>query len=323
MTLRARWRAFWWSRLPASPRWQLAQRNIYILPTRAGLAFAATLLLLLLASINFQLSLGYALCFLLAGSALAAIPLTHANLRGLQMHLRPPLPCFAGDDMPLELVLHNPGRLRHGLGLSWQSENPADPPWPGPTWTDVAAQQQQVLHLSLPTQRRGALSLPILTVETRFPFGLFRAWSHWRPAEVAWVYPRPEQPAPELPAASGDAAPRTPAVHRSGRDEWTGVRPWQRGDGLRQVVWKKVAQHGELVSKTWAAPASGPLALAWRQTAGLRDPEQRLSRLCAWVLAAERQGVAHSLRLPGLNLPAGLGQAHRRQLLQALAEWDG
>jgi hypothetical protein len=51
--------------------------------------FALTLLLMLLASINYQLNLGYALTFLLAGSGLVSMHLTHGTLRGLTLHLRP------------------------------------------------------------------------------------------------------------------------------------------------------------------------------------------------------------------------------------------
>jgi len=39
------------------------------------------------------------------------------------------------------------------------------------------------------------------------------------------------------------------------------------------------------------------------------------------VLAAERQGLPHGLRLPGRELAPGQGDAHRRQLLDALALW--
>ena len=58
------------ARLPLSDTLLLTQRNVYILPTGAGWMLALTLLVLLLASINFQLNLGYLLTFLLAGSAL-------------------------------------------------------------------------------------------------------------------------------------------------------------------------------------------------------------------------------------------------------------
>jgi hypothetical protein len=60
----------------------LTQRNVYILPTGAGWMLALTLLVLLVASINFQLNLGYLLTFLLAGSAVAGMHICHATLRG-------------------------------------------------------------------------------------------------------------------------------------------------------------------------------------------------------------------------------------------------
>jgi hypothetical protein len=45
----------------------------------------------------------------------------------------------------------------------------------------------------------------------------------------------------------------------------------------------------------------------------------RLSRLTAWVLAAERETRAFSLRLPGTELAHGQGAGHRRAALTALA----
>ena len=51
--------------------------------------FALTLVVLLLASINYQLNLGYVLTFLLAGSGVVSMHVTHGTLRGLTLHLRP------------------------------------------------------------------------------------------------------------------------------------------------------------------------------------------------------------------------------------------
>ena len=67
-SLRQALRAWWQARLPRTDTLVLTQRNIYILPTHAGFMFAVTLVVMLLASINYQLNLGYVLTFLLAGS---------------------------------------------------------------------------------------------------------------------------------------------------------------------------------------------------------------------------------------------------------------
>ena len=88
--------SWWHARLPRSDTLLLTQRNVYILPSRPGLMFMLTLLVLLLASINYQLNLGYLLTFLLAGAGVVGMYLTHSNLRGLTLKLKAPQPVFAG-----------------------------------------------------------------------------------------------------------------------------------------------------------------------------------------------------------------------------------
>ncbi len=313
-----RLRRWWLARLPRTDSSTLGQRNIYILPTRAGLTFAVTLVVMLVASINYQLSLGYALTFLLAGAALASMHATHANLRGLTLHLRPPAPAHAGDAVAIDVVVANPGRDRHALALRFddRAEHGA-----ADAWCDAPAGADAGARLTFAPPHRGRHALPALVVETVFPFGLFRAWSVWRPASTVLVWPRPEHPAPPLPApppAASDTVER-PALHGAG-SELDGVRPWRRGDTMRQVAWKKVAKGGELVSRqTTAGAAQRALRFSWTDTPG-RDVEHRLARLAAWVLAADHAGVAWALSLPPRELPPSVGAAQRRAALDLLAE---
>jgi uncharacterized protein (DUF58 family) len=284
------------------------------------------MLLLLLASINYQLNLGFALTFLLAGSAVASMHMTHASLRGLQLHLKPPAPVFAGERCQIDLVIDNPNAVRHGLGFAFDAldgDSGASPfasadgsPW---TFAEVPAQTQSVLALGFQAPVRGVHALPLLRVESRFPFGLFRAWTLWRPAGSLSIYPRVEVPAPELPPAlpvAGMARQRSVA---SG-GEFDGLRAYRRGDTPRQIAWKKVARGGELVSREGRESIQRELWLDWADTR-LAAPEARLSRLTAWVIAAEAAGHAYGLRLPGSRLPLSQGATHRTVLLQALAAW--
>lgn len=318
MALRRRLRQWWLARVPARHTWKLTQRNIYILPTRAGFIFALTLVLMLLASINYQLNLGYALSFLLAGAGLVSMHLTHGTLRGLTLHLRPAPAVFAGDAALLEIVFTNRGGVRHGVGLHFEDRGAHGPSF---VWIDVPAQGQASAHVSIVPPRRGLHPVPLLVVETLFPFGLFRAWTLWRPAATVLAWPRPESPAPALPptGAQGDE-PAAPTRPGSSGAEFDGVRAWRRGDGLRQVLWKKVARSGELVSRDSAGQAARELTLDWNATRG-DDAEQRIARLAAWVLEADRQGHAFALSLPGRELHSGRGEAQRRAALQALALW--
>ena len=313
---RARFRQWWQARLPLTDTWVLGQRNIYILPTRAGLTFGATLVVMLLAAINYQLNLGYALTFLLAGAALVSMHQAHGNLRGLTLHLRPLASGFAGQATQMEVVLTSPSRERHGLGLRFEDRSRFGN---ASTWCDVPAGGQGSVQLSFEPPTRGWHPAPALVLETLFPFGLFRAWTVWRPAARALAWPQPEQPTPALPHSAsrpGDEQTR----HRVAGSEWDGVRPWRRGDTMRQVVWKKVARSGELVSRETSGTGSRALWLDWAE-AGTIDTELRLSRLTAWVLQADAEGLDCGLRLPGRELAPQHGEAHRRQALDLLGAW--
>ena len=188
------------------------------------------------------------------------------------------------------------------------------------TWIDVPAQGQASAQVSFVPVARGLHGLPALSIETRFPLGLFRAWSVWRPAATVLVYPAPEQPAPPLPAGQPTGGQELPARQGSS-GEFDGLRGWRRGDSLRQVVWKKVARTGELVSRDSASTAAQSLVLDLAQ-AGVPDAESRLKRLAAWVLSAERLGLNYALHLPGVDLPSAGGEAQRRSALEALALWQ-
>ncbi len=316
LDVRGRWRAWWQSRMEPRESQVLTQRNIYIVPTRAGLAFCATLLLLLVVSINYQLSLGFALTFLLAGSAAASMHMTHGSLRGLTLHLKPLVPAFAEDAAALEVVVTNPGRSRHGIGFGLDlGVRPI-----ALAYTEIVGQGQSIVHLSWLAPGRGLHALPLMRAESRYPFGLFRAWTIWRPAGQQWVYPRPESPTPPWPTTSAAHGADKASPRVGAGSEFEGVRPYRRGDTLRQVIWKKAARTGELVSRETAGTVQRELWLQWSQ-AQLGDPEARLSRLAAWVVAADVAGHSYGLSLPGTELPPALGAAQRAAALQALARW--
>lgn len=313
--IRKRIRRWFENRLPRSDSWTLTQRNLYILPTKAGWGFCATLLVMLLAAINYQLNLGYALTFLLGGAALVSMHQTHGNLRRLQLRVKPPAAVFAGEPATLEVVLDNPAGERHGIGLGLY-ERRRD----GLAFCDVPAQGSTTMRLRFTPERRGLHALPTLLVETQFPLGLFRAWTVWRPAAEALVYPKPETPAQPLPPGQSTQGQDLPARQGNGSD-FDGVRAYRRGDTLRQVAWKKAARTGELVSRDTSTSIAQNLVLDYTTT-GVADAEQRLSRLAAWVLAAERAGQGFGLRLPGQELPSAGGEQQRRLALEALARWQ-
>jgi uncharacterized protein (DUF58 family) len=154
-------------------------------------------------------------------------------------------------------------------------------------------------------------------LETRFPLGLFRAWSYVEPEVRCLVYPRPERT--PLPAPTADAAAGAARALAQGSDDFSGLRGYQPSDSPRHVAWKAVARADRMLTKQFSGAAGAELWLDWPLTAGATGTEPRLSRLCGWVLAAEQAGASYGLRLPGLEIAPSRGETHRAACLQALA----
>ena len=322
-----RFRNWFENRLPMTDHVTLTQRTVYILPTRPGLMLGVTLLTLLVASINYQLNLGYLLTFLLAGSALVGMHVCHGTLRGLVMNLIAPAAQYAGAIATFDIKLLNEKRsIRHSIGLSVldssgkkSGKSAGQDHW---SWADVPAQGSRTVQVAFKPERRGLHRLPTLTAETRFPLGTFRVWTVWRPAAQVLVYPAPESNPPPLPPGEPRTGGAANALRAQNTGEFDGVRGYRRGDPLKLVVWKKAAKADEsgngLVVRDTQQAQRHELWLDFAQ-AGAGGTEAKLSRLCAWVLGADKLALDYGLKLPGLQIKPASGEAHKRQCLEALA----
>jgi uncharacterized protein (DUF58 family) len=294
---------------PEHGRIVLVQRRIYILPTRHGVTFACALMLMLMGSINYNLSLGYVLTFLLAGMAIVSILHTFRNLAHLAIAAGKAEPVFAGEMARFTLHAEN-GRVdpRHAIVFMCEARN---------VTTGVPAAGSAMVELQVPAQRRGWLHLPRVTVETRYPLGLFRAWSYVQPAMRALVYPRPDSaplPDPRPKPETGDAVDAG-----LGSDDFYGLREYQQTDSPRHIAWKAVARSDTMLTKSFSGRASRELLFDWDDLPSDLDDEARLSRLARWTLLAHAAGVAYGLRLPSVPVPVGLGDAQLARCLRALA----
>jgi len=289
----------------------LVHRRVYILPTRLGWLFAATLTILLIGSINYALALGFGLTFLLAGMGIAGMVQTARNLARLAVTPGRAEPVFAGDTAQFRLYLDGragfdrPAILVRHLGSGAQLV------------LDIPAGGVGEVVLQAPAPHRGWLALGRVMLETRFPLGLFRAWSYVEPEARCLVYPRPERS--PLPAASGEAARGAMRSPTPGNEDFAGLRGYQPSDSPRHVAWKAVARSGDMLTKQFAGESGAELWLDWQLLPAALAVETRLSRMTGWVLDAERSGALYGLRLPGAEFPPSRGEAHRTACLQALA----
>jgi uncharacterized protein (DUF58 family) len=309
LSLSPLYNAFFGPRRPESGTIFLRQQRVYILPTRPGLAFSLALIVMLIGSINYNLSLGYILIFLLASMGLVAMLHTFRNL--VHLHITPGRvePVFAGEIAWFELFVENrSGYDRASISLWHQGKA---------TQCDLASGHGTTVSVPVAAQQRGWLAPGRITVDTRFPVGLLRAWSYIQPDMRCLAYPKPDDGFLPLPEPSGGAGETR--VAGGGSDDFAGLRPYQPSDSPRHIHWKAAARGQGLQTKVFSGRAAAELWLDWNQLPGNLDPESRLSRLTRWVLSADRDGLRYGLRLPGLELAPDAGESHRLACLRELA----
>ena len=290
----------------------LTQRRIFILPTRGGVLFAIVLAVMLIAAINYNLSLGHALIFLLAGIGSVGMVHTFHNLFGLCLTPGRAEAVFAGDLARFPLQIDNARRQpRHALDLSFRGQ--------AVVTVDVPAEGRATVAIPCATERRGRLDPGRIMLATRYPLGFFRAWSYPQPALSCLVYPRPIR----MPLPPASPVPHSDSRQgEGGQEDFAGLRPRQISDPTRHIAWKAVARRPDeqaLLVKQFAGGATEELWLDWSLTPADREAEDRLSILAGWIMAAEEQQARYGLRLPGRLLAPAQGQAHRARCLQTLA----
>jgi uncharacterized protein (DUF58 family) len=294
--------------VPEAPPVTLVQRRIFILPTRQGYTFAATVAVLLVASVNYALSLGYVLTFLLVSMAGVAMLHTWRNLAHLKLRPGRCDPVFAGETAHFGITVETPAQTRYAIAARRKGDEPI--------YADVKVAETVPIALPATTPRRGRIRCGRIEIFTRYPVGLFHAWSYVDFNLQVIVYPRPDPIAGTPPAQSRSASEE--GIPVAGDDEFNMLRPYRPGDAPKLIAWKALAREQGLLSKEFSATASSELWIDWEE-AHAPDIESRLSVLCHWVLQAERFGQSYGLRIPGTVITPGRGEAHRTRCLEALA----
>lgn len=290
----------------------LRGKRIYIVPTGLGIAFSLMLFAMFIGAMNYANNLALGLTFLLGALALTAMHHCHRNLAGILIRSATSEPVFAGDMAKFHIALENGAPLpRHELAIA-NDHGSATP-------ARIPAHGRSVMEVQLPAQRRGLLTLEHFEIVTLHPFGLFRAWSHLHMNLTCIVYPRPSARGVTPPPVETDTGGAQDSV--KGDEDFAGMRPFNPGDSPRRIAWKAYARGQELQVKVYAGTAVTSHVFDWDSLNGM-DVETRLSQLCRWIEDAYAAGRAFALKLPGVDIPANIGPAHRQRCLTALALYE-
>lgn len=299
-------------RIPSQHEVELNQRRIFIFPGIQTLYFFLTLSLLLVAGINYQNNLAYALVFFLVSLFNTSIIFTFLNVSRLRLKAGKAAQVFAGDYAEFEIEISRlPAKVHHRLHFSWP-DSPEQ-------IHDLVKLDTKVIKLHCLTRKRGIFRPGRLLLESYYPLGLIRCWS-WIDLDFETiVYPRPIHLAmlPTAPAM-GDAGKENPLL---GKEDFYGFRNYVAGDSLKQVNWRSVAKGQPLQTKVYAAQQNEQTWVDWHALQ-CQSTEEKLSKLCDWVLQLDKNNKPYGLRLPNREIVPDIGEIHKKQVLTALALFD-
>ncbi len=287
----------------------LNPRQIYIVPTRWGLLYATMLIGLLVGSINYSLSLGYYVTFLLASLGNIAMLHTWRNLVHLQVGVLSAKPVFAGENATINIkVTETKNRPRHVIAAYFDQQ--------AEVINDINANDAFTFEVPLATHQRGWQSLPRLTLYTEFPLSLLHAWAVIENPFQMLVYPKPADSS-NPNSLSADASAQGNSQLTKGDDDFNGHKNYQLGDSPSRVDWKASSRGIGMYTKLYSGAGVHTLWLDWADTAG--STESRISQLTRWVIDAQATRQTYGLKLPNAELAPNNTEAHYHQALTALA----
>lgn len=282
-------------RQPATRELVLRQKFLFVFPTRYGFALIGLVVLLYLLGTNYQNNLILLQSYFLLGLIILSIGLSFKNLQGLTLTVTPAPAVFQGEDISITLQLSQ-RQQRQQILFKLNK------------FSLMCAQLPDMIMLKLPAQSRGYYQLPRFSISSIYPFGLVRCWSYPLLQQHYWVYPMPKHQDNYLPP-DADA----------GELQWSHLSPYQAGDPLKRIDWKRLArQPQQPVVKVFSNILPEQQRVLLLPTLSGIALEQALSDLTAQIIDLSQLRQSYALQLPNQLIEFGTGPEHRRRCLEAL-----
>lgn len=302
-------------RMPSQPNHKLAQRNIFILPSRFGLAFIFFIVLLFILGTNYQNNLIILLSYLFTSLFITTMFYSFFNMAGLQVDGNGIYFGFVDEKIIIPINI-SAQQYKQSFTFSFSEQKPI---------SVASIKDKKTVTIPVKYKTRGEKHLGRLIIVSEYPLGLFKCWTKLKFDISVICFPK----ALECQSYTNNhvSAPLEDnlAVESSlltKGDDFYDLKRYQRGEPLSQVAWKQVAKRNIWHTKQHSDPHSHALILDFNDMPS-STVENKLSNLCYLVLQYHQSGVEFGLSLPGQSqeafIEAGSGQAHVNQCLKALA----
>ncbi|MBF7072991.1 DUF58 domain-containing protein [Glaciecola sp. MH2013] len=301
-------------RIPPNDQYQLNVKNTFILPTRFGWAMLGLITCLFVLGTNYQNNVILMFCYFVF--AIQLLSLFHCYTSFVQYHVsfREFENYYANENTYLRVSLHyNPNRsplhALSNIAIYYKDHK---------RYSYLADGHN---NIDLGKFKRGSHSIGRVSIESIFPFGLFKCWTHLSVPFVLLVYPTPLPSPLKLREMNQKGDDGNKVGVNTSSEDLQGLRTYRETDPIHHVSWKHFAKGQGLLTRDFSerAAVSGWLDLADYIHS---DLETALSELTYQVNALSQQGSLFGLSLGKHQILPNHGVDHQSQCLKALANYQ-
>ena len=309
--IQSRWITWLTRRMPVLEEVRLHRRNIFILPSKFGVVFAALNILLFVLGVNYQNNLVIMLSSFCFSLFMTTMLMCYQNMAGILIKPIANQEYVAQQLLSIQCYLMT-SKTKHGITFNYKHE---------PSLFVSSIKEQQTISLALNKRQRGVCQLPRLIIGSQYPLGLFRAWANLEFEQEIVVFPAALAYVAKLSAIAQSDGAHSARRTFSG-DSFSGLEPYREGESLKRVAWKQVAQGKGLLSKQFEQTLGEP---QWLDISDIdaTNVELKLSHLVYLVNYFASKNQPFGLRLGNQKLGVGQGNAHRFSALTLLANYGG
>jgi uncharacterized protein (DUF58 family) len=343
--LQSYWNKWLNKRIPAATQHHLNHHNIFIFPAKFGLLFLSLCLLLFVLGTNYQNNLMLLLCYFLLAIFLVNLLASYINFARIDLQIGKCPEVFVGDNLQIPLWLnanndsHNlatsstTGRLHFKYQTNQHTSTKNTKFQHDQQSTEVDADAlTNPIHLSQTCYQRGKLTLSRVTVQSFYPLGLYRCWTHLAFIHEITVFPKPIPCEIQLHISDHHRAKKSGGIVnvQAGHDDFSHLKAYQVGEPLNHVAWKQLAKGRGMVSKQFSSMSNhiGWLKLSAEykkkalSSSTMLDKitlDKELGELCYQVIELSRTQRTFGLDLGAQCITPNSGAGHRLACLRALA----
>ncbi len=264
---------------------------------------------MLLGSINYNNNLGFLLVFLLGSITLVSMIHTYRNLLGIAILSVSAKSVFAGKTALFNFLLRAGTSRRSSIGIKIDKEKTI--------FENINEKSDEMIAVKLRARSRGILRPVRTVVWSRYPLGLFRAWTVVSPDVSCVVYPNPVAgPLRFSGQQSGDDFGDNKL--QRGADDFSGLKQYQPGDPIGRISWKSLSKGLGVFTKEFSGAGGMSIMLDYNAV-NTNDVELKLSRLTDMVIKAHNMNAEYGLLLPGRTIAPDNSERHKHLCLKALA----